>query len=278
MKVYSNLDGQRQIQLIRFLLEQLSTADAANTLTASSQFGYDFEKQRIVFYDGINVRTVAVIEDVYDGHGNTTYISELEPIGIPDVGLIQGDSWFNLATSEYRLCVNPDGLTQAARWNDISNINITYTLPLVATETSYSNLSVFVYSDSNTGISNGNGTIWQNQSGSDALTSNTITSEAELVLAGFTKIGGTGTASAQTVELTINSAWSDGVHSSGSWVVTKAESVYTISIPNFTAKSVQLSYATSGDILYTDITLGTNSVTVSFRDAVTDDIKVIIII
>ena len=145
MKLGSHLDGQKAAQLINILFQKLNDYSEANTeLTAESQFGFVGSNiKRLVFFDGDQLQTVATIEDVYDGEGNTTYIGSVEPLGLPSVGLIRGDMWFNDVTSEIRVCINPTGLLLNDRWTNISNVNVTYTIPLVEADKVYAALSVF---------------------------------------------------------------------------------------------------------------------------------------
>jgi len=278
MKFSSHLDGQNIIQLKRMLLQILADLNEGSTeLTTEGQFAYNSEStsKRIVFYDGSEIQTVATIDDVFDGYGNTTYISDVEPTGLPTVGVIEGDLWFNNLTSELKLASNPSANTESERWTDISDVNVTYTLPLVEADKSYAHLSVFVYSDSATNVSNGNNSIWQNQSGSGLSTSVTIASEADLTSAGFIKIGG-GTVPETNATVVIDKDWTDGSYTSNSYTITKSGLSYTIDLVNKTSKHCTVRYNTSNKIVSVNTELLIYSVKLTFGGAITENFKVTI--
>lgn len=275
MKLGSHLDGQKAAQLINILFHKLNDYQEANDeITAESQFGFVGSNiKRLVFFDGEQLQTVATIDDVYDGYGNTTYIGSVEPPGLPSVGLIRGDMWFNDVTSEIRVCINPTGLLLNNRWTNISNVNVTYTIPLVESNKTYAALSVFVYSNGAANVSNGTESIWQNQTGADLSSPASITSEADLANTGFKLIGG-GSGGLSTVQVTLLSSWIDGAHVSGTTTVTKTGNSYTIDLVDKSAKTVVVKRELTGKVVQVDTTIGATTVTILFGSAITENFVV----
>lgn len=277
MNLGSHLDGSKQIELRNILLHILSNANQNTILSALSQIGFNSDIDRIVYMSGTDVKTVATIDDVYDGQGNTTYISVTEPTGIPTIGLIEGDWWYNTSTTAIKLCIDPNGATELDRWTDITDTNITYTLPIINVSTTYPNLSVFVYSDLVVGVSNGNESIWQNQSGSDKSTTATITSESDLVSLGFTKIGG-GNSTVNVISIELDSTWADGNHTVGSFTVVKSSNIYTVDCSPSIPKFVSFKRTTTGNAITTDYSINGNVVEVSFFSQLMSNVIVTIFI
>jgi hypothetical protein len=274
MDLRSHVNGNKAAQLQNILLHLFqTTTDAQTILTAISQFGFDIELDRVAVMTASGVKTLATIDDVYDGHGNTAYISETEPTGLPVIGIVSGDLWYNSATSELKMSVEPTALTLAERWTDITNTNITYTIPLIQASHTYANLSVFVYSDFAANISNGNESVWQNQSGSNAITPATVSSESDLVTAGFTKIGG-GAVPDSNIAITVDYTWGNGSHTVGSYSVVKSNLTYSVDISTSTPKSATFKRTTTNQIIGIDYSIDTTVLTFSTKNALTENILV----
>lgn len=211
MNLYNDLDGKKKLAIKNFLLQLYNDlTDAGNNLTEESEFGYDLSTNRIVYFDGNGVKPLASVDDINAGNGSTTYIGIPEPTGVPGIGIIDGDAWFNPSTGLLQI-KNGQQVDGTPEWYPINDNEVNFLMPKVNVNTQYPQNATFFYSADNPvdpDVSGGDDSFWVNDTNSPITTGSTITGTADLIALGFSKIEGGGTVDTGTLEL--DSSWTDG--------------------------------------------------------------------
>jgi hypothetical protein len=286
MNLYNNLDGKNALQLKNFLQHMYDTTvdvnDPVTGLNTEGRIAYDSELKRLVMNNGTSNEYIATIFDVYDGNGNTTYISQTEPVGLPSVGVIDGDGWYNPLDGSLKLKTGTD--MSGNIWTTINDSDVNYLLPKVQTSTTYPSNSVIFYSSANSidvNVTNGTDTMWINDTLGDITTGATISTETDLSNLGFINVSG-GDAGIIGNDVTIDYTWLDGSTqlnpTPSIQQITRNGNSYTITL-EVSATPIQnvLLYDNLGELVYTTVkneTIAltpTNDIIITFRDSLTEN-------